>query len=75
MTNPGAFAPGIATLTDDDTVLDAWFPEPEIGVAPASGTALLADADTPADLPRLNGSAAARGVRIIAARIAIAALS
>jgi 2,3,4,5-tetrahydropyridine-2-carboxylate N-succinyltransferase len=75
VTNHGAFATGIATLTDDDTVLDAWFPEPEIGVAPASGTALLADADTPADLARLIGSDADRGVRTIAVRTAIADLS
>jgi 2,3,4,5-tetrahydropyridine-2-carboxylate N-succinyltransferase len=31
---PGAHAYGLATLTDDGTVLDVWYPEPRLGPAP-----------------------------------------
>ncbi|MET0819981.1 MAG: 2,3,4,5-tetrahydropyridine-2,6-dicarboxylate N-succinyltransferase [Aeromicrobium sp.] len=32
--HPGAHAYGLATLTDDGTVLDVWYPEPRLGPAP-----------------------------------------
>jgi 2,3,4,5-tetrahydropyridine-2-carboxylate N-succinyltransferase len=35
-----AWGLGLATLADDDTVLDVWFPEPVLGDAPADSAAL-----------------------------------
>jgi 2,3,4,5-tetrahydropyridine-2-carboxylate N-succinyltransferase len=32
--HPGAHAYGLATLTDDGTVLDVWYPQPQLGPAP-----------------------------------------
>ncbi len=36
MTSAAGF--GLATITGDGTVLDAWFPEPELGAYSPSGT-------------------------------------
>ncbi|HEY9565098.1 MAG TPA: 2,3,4,5-tetrahydropyridine-2,6-dicarboxylate N-succinyltransferase [Nocardioides sp.] len=47
---------GLATLTPDDTVLDVWFPAPEMGAAPEGTTA-------PAELTALGGDDELRGVR------------
>ncbi|NYG60428.1 2,3,4,5-tetrahydropyridine-2-carboxylate N-succinyltransferase [Nocardioides daedukensis] len=47
---------GLATLTPDDTVLDVWFPAPEMGAAPQDATA-------PAELTTLEGDDELRGVR------------
>ena len=54
-TSGPAWAYGLATLTDDDTVLDIWFPAPALG-EPGSGAA-------PAELTALEGRDDLRGVR------------
>ncbi|GAB10618.1 tetrahydrodipicolinate N-succinyltransferase [Gordonia araii NBRC 100433] len=75
MSNQGAFAVGIATIADDDTVLDTWFPEPELGVVSSSGTKVLDGADVPETLAPLVGTDADRGVRTVAVRTTIVDLS
>ncbi|MFT4201688.1 2,3,4,5-tetrahydropyridine-2,6-dicarboxylate N-succinyltransferase [Gordonia sp. (in: high G+C Gram-positive bacteria)] len=76
MSTQGAFAVGIATITDDTgTVLDTWFPEPELGVVSSSGTTQLSGGDIPADLAPLVGADADRGVKTVAVRTTIVDLS
>jgi len=53
--HPGAHAYGLATLTDDGTVLDVWYPEPQLGAVPAGGL-------EPGDLTVLEGQDAVRQV-------------
>ncbi|GED98302.1 2,3,4,5-tetrahydropyridine-2,6-dicarboxylate N-succinyltransferase [Gordonia crocea] len=80
MSNQGAFAVGIATITIPDaggaeSVLDTWFPEPQLGVVSSSGTKILADADVPPELAPLVGTDADRGVRTVAVRTSIVDLT
>ncbi|NMO02053.1 2,3,4,5-tetrahydropyridine-2,6-dicarboxylate N-succinyltransferase [Gordonia sp. TBRC 11910] len=80
MTTHGAFAIGIATLTngtgaDTHTVLDAWFPEPELATIDITGTVVLDDADTPDYLRELVGVDDVRGVKTVAIRTNIADLT
>ncbi|MBA2417247.1 MAG: 2,3,4,5-tetrahydropyridine-2,6-dicarboxylate N-succinyltransferase [Geodermatophilaceae bacterium] len=70
----GAYAAGIATVTPDGEVLDAWFPEPVLGV-PAGfdpGTARLGQleltGETSPELGSLVETDEARGVAVIAIR-------
>jgi 2,3,4,5-tetrahydropyridine-2-carboxylate N-succinyltransferase len=51
----GAHAYGLATLTEDGTVLDVWYPEPRLGPAPEL-------APEPADLTFLEGDDPVREV-------------
>ncbi len=53
--HPGAHAYGLATLTNDGTVLDVWYPEPQLG--PAAEREL-----EPGDLTVLEGEDAVRQV-------------
>lgn len=54
--HPGAHAYGLATLTEDGTVLDVWYPEPQLGAA--------ADHEPePAELTTLGGTDPVRQVR------------
>ncbi|WP_328387937.1 2,3,4,5-tetrahydropyridine-2,6-dicarboxylate N-succinyltransferase [Nocardia sp. NBC_00416] len=73
MSTQGATAIGIANVTADGTVLDTWFPSPELGQFGETGTERLAAA--PAELAELVGSDAARGVEVVAVRTTIADLS
>ncbi|MGW0802865.1 2,3,4,5-tetrahydropyridine-2,6-dicarboxylate N-succinyltransferase [Nonomuraea sp. NPDC002799] len=73
-TSTGAFGVGLATIADDGTVLDTWFPDPELGDAPATGTEQLSGAEA-GELAELTGPDAARGVRVVAVRTGIAKLS
>ncbi|MGW0183588.1 2,3,4,5-tetrahydropyridine-2,6-dicarboxylate N-succinyltransferase [Nocardia sp. NPDC003345] len=73
MSTQGATAIGIATVTADGTVLDTWFPAPELGDPGSTGTERLAEA--PAELAALVGPDAARGVEVVAVRTSIADLS
>ncbi|SDI09006.1 2,3,4,5-tetrahydropyridine-2,6-dicarboxylate N-succinyltransferase [Nonomuraea jiangxiensis] len=73
-TSTGAFGVGLATIAADGTILDTWFPAPELGDAPASGTARLS-ADEAGELAELTGPDAARGVEVVAVRTGIAKLS
>jgi len=53
---------GLATIAGDGTVLDTWFPAPELGGDGPSGTARLAADETPAELAGLAGRDDERGV-------------
>ncbi|HTL24899.1 MAG TPA: 2,3,4,5-tetrahydropyridine-2,6-dicarboxylate N-succinyltransferase [Mycobacteriales bacterium] len=49
-----AWGHGLATITDDGQVLDAWYPSPQLGEP---------DGEVPAELEKLAGRDEARGVR------------
>jgi 2,3,4,5-tetrahydropyridine-2,6-dicarboxylate N-succinyltransferase len=53
-----AWGDGIATLTDDGTVLDTWFPAPRLGRRPGEASVL-----PPAELEPALGADPVRGVR------------
>jgi len=59
---------GLATIAADGTVLDAWFPEPELGAYSPSGTTRLSAADTPDEYAALAGPDPDRGVEVVAIR-------
>jgi 2,3,4,5-tetrahydropyridine-2-carboxylate N-succinyltransferase len=65
---------GLATIADDGTVLDAWFPDPELGAYSPSGTTWLNAGDAPDELAGLCGPDTDRGVQIVAIRTVIADL-
>ncbi|MFE9938570.1 2,3,4,5-tetrahydropyridine-2,6-dicarboxylate N-succinyltransferase [Streptomyces hirsutus] len=75
----GAVAAGLATLTADGTVLDTWFPAPELSDAPGpSGTERLS-AEQAAELLGAGATAAVgqdarRGVEVVAVRTVISSL-
>ncbi|MEV4566609.1 2,3,4,5-tetrahydropyridine-2,6-dicarboxylate N-succinyltransferase [Nonomuraea sp. NPDC049419] len=73
-TSIGAFGTGLATIAADGTVLDTWFPAPELGDAPAAGTRRLSG-DEAGELAELTGPDTARGVEVVAVRTGIAKLS
>ncbi|MGW5388517.1 2,3,4,5-tetrahydropyridine-2,6-dicarboxylate N-succinyltransferase [Nocardia sp. NPDC003963] len=73
MSTQGASAIGIANVTSDGTVLDTWFPSPELGEFGDTGTEHLTSA--PAELADLVGPDPARGVDVVAVRTTIADLS
>lgn len=58
-----ALATGLATITADGTVLDAWFPAPELTTVDTTGTTVLDGDDIPEHLRLLVGEDADRGVR------------
>jgi 2,3,4,5-tetrahydropyridine-2-carboxylate N-succinyltransferase len=62
-----AWAHGLATSTDDGTVLDVWYPAPTLGAAPQPAS----PHDVPADLAALEGQDPARGVRLTVVRTEI----
>lgn len=76
----GAVAAGLATLTADGTVLDTWFPAPELVAEP--GPAWATERLTAEQAVELLGAAAAkairtdavRGVEVVAVRTVIASL-
>ncbi|GAA3207741.1 2,3,4,5-tetrahydropyridine-2,6-dicarboxylate N-succinyltransferase [Nonomuraea helvata] len=77
-TSTGAFGVGLATIAADGTVLDTWFPAPELGDAPVTGTERLSAGEAAGDLAELMelaGPDAARGVEVVAVRTGIAKLS
>ena len=53
MTSAAGF--GLATVAEDGAVLDAWFPDPELGAYGPSGTALLTPDDIAGELGALAG--------------------
>lgn len=80
MTTNGAYATGLATLTnggsaDTGVVLDVWFPSPELDSPATSGTEVLAGDDIPESLRELVATDAARGVKTIAVRTSITDLT
>ncbi|WP_082043275.1 MULTISPECIES: 2,3,4,5-tetrahydropyridine-2,6-dicarboxylate N-succinyltransferase [unclassified Rhodococcus (in: high G+C Gram-positive bacteria)] len=70
----GASAVGIAHITTSGTVLDTWFPAPELGEVAETGTTRLAESDIPAELAPLVGTDDARGLEIVAVRTTISSL-
>jgi 2,3,4,5-tetrahydropyridine-2-carboxylate N-succinyltransferase len=74
---PGAAGVGLATLADDGTVLDTWFPAPELTAqAEPAGTRRLtaqeAEQALGAAAPKALGADPRRGVEVVAVRTVIA---
>ena len=59
MTSSSAWGYGLATIADDGTVLDTWFPSPELGARPDGVDPYIA----PKDFEDLAGSDERRAVR------------
>jgi 2,3,4,5-tetrahydropyridine-2-carboxylate N-succinyltransferase len=76
---PGAAAVGLATIAADGTVLDTWFPRPELAAPAAGGTERLTSAQTldalGADAADCLGPDKLRGVEVVAVQTQIADLS
>lgn len=75
----GAVAAGLATVTTDGTVLDTWFPAPELVADPGpAGTERLTDERAVELLgeaaPKAVGTDARRGVEVVAVRTVISSL-
>jgi 2,3,4,5-tetrahydropyridine-2,6-dicarboxylate N-succinyltransferase len=75
----GASAAGLATVAEDGTVLDTWFPAPELTEEPGSaGTARLSAEQAAEALGAAAGAAvgpdARRGVEVVAVRTVIGSL-
>lgn len=70
----GASGVGIATLAADGSVLDTWFPAPELGGSGAPGTTRLAGDEVPADLAGLVGRDEDRRTETVAVRTVIGSL-
>ncbi|WP_019970905.1 2,3,4,5-tetrahydropyridine-2,6-dicarboxylate N-succinyltransferase [Mycobacterium sp. 141] len=66
---------GLATIAADGTILDTWFPSPELTAAGEAGTVQLTGADVPAEFEGLTGTDADRGVDVVAVRTTIADLA
>ncbi|WP_028477219.1 2,3,4,5-tetrahydropyridine-2,6-dicarboxylate N-succinyltransferase [Nocardia sp. CNY236] len=73
MSIQGAAAVGIASVTADGTVLDTWYPDPQLGEFAETGTKRLDD--VPAEYAALLGFDEARGVDVVAVRTTIADLA
>ncbi|MBU9766267.1 2,3,4,5-tetrahydropyridine-2,6-dicarboxylate N-succinyltransferase [Mycobacterium sp. TNTM28] len=65
---------GLATITADGTVLDTWFPAPELSATGDAGTVKLTGDDLPAEFAGLTGPDADRGVEVVAVRTTVASL-
>lgn len=74
MSTQGATAIGIANVTTDGTILDTWFPNPELGEFSTTGSEHLEQAPDP-DYAALLAHDPARGVDVVAVRTTIADLS
>ena len=72
MTSAAGF--GLATVTDDGTVLDTWFPDPELGAYSPSGTTRLSADEVPDEFAALAGPDPDRGVEVVAVRTVISSL-
>jgi 2,3,4,5-tetrahydropyridine-2-carboxylate N-succinyltransferase len=64
----------VATIAADGTVLDTWFPAPELSDDEVTGTARLSVAEVPEDLAALAGRDEDRDVDVVIVRTAIATL-
>jgi 2,3,4,5-tetrahydropyridine-2-carboxylate N-succinyltransferase len=66
---------GLATIAADGTVLDTWYPAPELGAdLGESGTVRLSVAEVPAELGELTGRDEDRDVDIVVVRTVISSL-
>ncbi|MER7394814.1 2,3,4,5-tetrahydropyridine-2,6-dicarboxylate N-succinyltransferase [Streptomyces sp. NPDC000151] len=75
----GAVAAGLATVAADGTVLDTWFPAPELVAEPGPAGTERLTAERAAELlgeaaPKALGPDARRGVEIVAVRTVISSL-
>ncbi|MFD8079607.1 2,3,4,5-tetrahydropyridine-2,6-dicarboxylate N-succinyltransferase [Streptomyces sp. NPDC059718] len=73
----GAVAAGLATIAADGTVLDTWFPAPELVAAPGPAGTERLTAEQAAELlgdaaPKALGPDPRRGVEVVAVRTVIA---
>ena len=64
----------MATITAEGTVLDAWFPEPELDGDGETGTVRLSVAEVSAELGELESRDAERDVDVVIVRTTIASL-
>ncbi len=65
---------GVATIAADGTVLDTWFPDPELAGDGPSGTVRLPVAEVPPELAELAGHDDDRDVDVVVVRTVIASL-
>ncbi|WP_395310447.1 2,3,4,5-tetrahydropyridine-2,6-dicarboxylate N-succinyltransferase [Mycobacterium sp. AMU20-3851] len=65
---------GLATIAADGTVLDTWFPDPELTGDGVAGTTRLSVAEVPESLAVLTGPDSDRDVEVVAVRTTIASL-
>ncbi len=72
--NPGAVAVGLATLAEDGTVLDTWFPSPELVEDPGPSGTVVLEGDAAGELAGAVRADARRGVRVVAVRTTISSL-
>ncbi len=70
----GAAGIGLATLASDGSILDTWFPAPELTESGTTTTSRLAASDVPADLGALVGRDEDRGTETVAVRTVIGSL-
>ncbi|MEV5652494.1 2,3,4,5-tetrahydropyridine-2,6-dicarboxylate N-succinyltransferase [Nocardia sp. NPDC052254] len=76
MSTQGASAVGLATVTVNGTVLDTWYPYPELGEFDDAGTERLSPTDPEyARFAELVGPDEARRVEVVAVRTTIADLA
>jgi 2,3,4,5-tetrahydropyridine-2-carboxylate N-succinyltransferase len=75
----GATGVGLATVADDGTVLDTWFPKPKLGEPKAPGTQRLSEQDAAEELgdgiSALLGPDVDRHVEVVAVRTGIDSLA
>jgi 2,3,4,5-tetrahydropyridine-2,6-dicarboxylate N-succinyltransferase len=75
----GALAAGLATIAADGTVLDTWYPEPELAEPGQTGTVRLSPAEAldtlGGDVPGALGRDELRDVEVVAVRTSIADLT
>jgi 2,3,4,5-tetrahydropyridine-2-carboxylate N-succinyltransferase len=65
---------GLATIAADGSVLDTWFPAPELGADGPSATVRLSAAEVPDELAALTGQDEDRGTESVAVRTVISSL-
>ncbi|MEM6105645.1 2,3,4,5-tetrahydropyridine-2,6-dicarboxylate N-succinyltransferase [Mycobacterium sp. 050272] len=70
----GAAGIGLATLAFDGSILDTWFPAPELTESDTSGTSRLALSDIPPELAALVGRDDDRNTETVAVRTVIGSL-
>ena len=70
----GAAGIGLATLAADGSVLDTWFPAPELAESGESGTVRLSVAEVPDELAALAGRDDDRGTETVVVRTVIGSL-
>ncbi len=70
----GASGIGVATIAADGSVLDTWFPAPELGGDGEAGTVRLSVAEVPPELAELTGHDDDRDVDVVVVRTTIASL-